>query len=117
MAFVSRDLMVNVLYQMAGEGEGDRPDCTPSPTTTPDEYGDGCTPSPPNPDEYGDGCTPSPPPRGDDYGCTPSPPDCTPSPDDGCTPSPPPTHKDDDEAPLKALASLRQQLRETLAQA
>jgi hypothetical protein len=94
MAFVSRDLMVNVLYQMAeGEGEGDRTGCTPSPTTD-DDDADGCTPSPP------------------DGNCTPSPPD------QGCTPSPGTTSPDDEyEAPRQALASLRQQLRETLAQA
>ena len=100
MAFVSRDLMVNVLYQMAeGEGEGDRTGCTPSPTTGDDDYGGG------------GGCTPSPP----DGNCTPSPPD------QGCTPSPGTTNPDDEyEAPrqaLASLASLRQQLRETLAQA
>jgi len=101
MAFVSRDLMVNVLYKMTeGGGEGDRTGCTPSP---PDGN---CTPSPPDRD-----CTPSPP----DGNCTPSPPD------QGCTPSPGTTNPDDEyEAPrqaLASLASLRQQLRETLAQA
>lgn len=116
MAFVSRDLMVNVLYQMAGEGE--RPGCTPSPTTNEDDDGEDCTPSPPAHDDYGGGCTPSPPKHPN---CTPSPPDCppncTPSPPDGdCTPSPI-TGYGEDESPLKALASLRQQLRETLAQA
>ena len=96
MAFVSRDLMVNVLYQMAeGEGEGDRTGCTPSPTTGDDDYGGG------------GGCTPSPP----DGNCTPSPPD------QGCTPSPKTGYGDEDEAPRQALASMRQQLRETLAQA
>jgi hypothetical protein len=112
MAFVSRDLMVNVLYQMAGEG--DRPGCTPSPTTQDDDDGEDCTPSPPTHDDYDkDGCTPSP------GNCTPSPPgNCTPSPPDGgdCTPSPN-TGYGEDESPLKALAFLRQQLRETLAQA
>jgi hypothetical protein len=95
MAFVSRDLMVNVLYQMAeGEGEGDRTGCTPSPTTDDDKDKGGCTPSPPDKD-----CTPSPP-------------------DQGCTPSPGTTNPDDEYgAPRQALASLRQQLRETLAQA
>ncbi|HTG36288.1 MAG TPA: hypothetical protein VLB76_25500 [Thermoanaerobaculia bacterium] len=90
MSFVSRDLMVNVLYGMSGEG--DEPGCTPSPAK--------CTPSPP------------------DRNCTPSPPDgdCTPSPPANCTPSPV-TGYGEDESPLKALASLRQQLRETLAQA
>jgi hypothetical protein len=91
MAFVSRDLMVNVLYGMAGEA--DKLGCTPSPDKP-------CTPSP------GDGCTPSPPncpPTGDE-------PDCTPSPitgDEGYKARP----------PRQGLASLRQQLRETLAQA
>jgi hypothetical protein len=87
MAFVSRDLMVNVLYGMAGETE--KPGCTPSPDKP-------CTPSP------GDGCTPSPP-TGDE-------PDCTPSPitGDGGYKA---------RHPRQALASLRQQLRETLAQA
>jgi len=108
MAFVSRDLMVNVLYKMT-EGEGDRTGCTPSPTHDGDDDGD-CTPSPPD-----GNCTPSPP----DRDCTPSPPaNCTPSPPDGggCTPSPN-TGYGEDESPLKALASLRRQLRETLAQA
>ena len=99
MAFVSRDLMVNVLYQMAGEGNDP---CTPSPTTNDDDYDKGgCTPSPPDRD-----CTPSPPPN-----CTPSPPD-----GGGCTPSPN-TGYGEGESPLQALASLRRQLRETLAQA
>jgi hypothetical protein len=104
MAFVSRDLMVNVLYKMTeGEGEGDRTGCTPSPTHD-GGHGGGCTPSPPNHPQ----CTPSPPNH----------PDCTPSPpDQGCTPSPITGYGDEDEAPRQALASLRQQLRETLAQA
>jgi hypothetical protein len=91
MAFVSRDLMVNVLYKMTeGGGEGDRTGCTPSPTH---DDGGGCTPSPPG------NCTPSPP-------------------DQGCTPSPVTTNPGDEyKAPRQALASLRQQLRETLAQA
>jgi hypothetical protein len=106
MAFVSRDLMVNVLYKMTegeGEGEGDRTGCTPSPTHDGDDGDDGggCTPSPPDRD-----CTPSPP-----ANCTPSPPD------HGCTPSPVTGYGDEDESPRQALASLRQQLRETLAQA
>jgi len=105
MAFVSRDLMVNVLYKMTeGGGEGDRTGCTPSPTH---DDGGGCTPSPPDGD-----CTPSPP-----GNCTPSPGrDCTPSPPANCTPSPV-TGYGDDKSPRKALASMRQQLRETLAQA
>jgi hypothetical protein len=99
MAFVSRDLMVNVLYKMTeGEGEGDRTGCTPSPTNDDDYDKDGCTPSPPNHPN----CTPSPP----DQGCTPSP--ITGYGDED---------EDEDEAPRQALASLRQQLRETLAQA
>jgi len=110
MAFVSRDLMVNVLYKMTeGGGEGERTGCTPSPTHD-DDDGGGCTPSPPDGD-----CTPSPP-----GNCTPSPPDgnCTPSPPgQGCTPSPTTGYGDEDEAPRQALAFLRQQLRETLAQA
>ena len=101
MAFVSRDLMVNVLYKMTeGGGEGERTGCTPSPTH--DDDNGGCTPSPPDRD-----CTPSPP----DGNCTPSPPD------QGCTPSPKTGYGDEDEAPRQALASMRQQLRETLAQA
>ncbi|MEO6196267.1 MAG: hypothetical protein ABIS20_24870 [Thermoanaerobaculia bacterium] len=91
---MSRDLMVNVLYQMAGEG--DRLGCTPSPPTTNDDDG-GCTPSPPNHPN----CTPSPPDQG-----------CTPSPGPGTT-----NPEDEYKAPRQALASLRQQLRETLAQA
>jgi hypothetical protein len=95
MAFVSRDLMVNVLYKMTeGGGEGDRTGCTPSPTHDDDADKGGCTPSPP------------------DRNCTPSPPD------QGCTPSPiTGGYGDEEEAPRQALASLRQQLRETLAQA
>jgi hypothetical protein len=102
MAFVSRDLMVNVLYKMTeGGGEGDRTGCTPSPTHDDDADKGGCTPSPPDRN-----CTPSPP-----GNCTPSPPD------QGCTPSPITGYGDEDEAPRQALAWLRQQLRETLAQA
>jgi hypothetical protein len=118
MAFVSTDLMVNVLYGMAG-GAGD-PGCTPSPTLGDDEGEEGgCTPSPTQPD-----CTPSPPEPEPDEGyappCTPT--QCTPSPVQPvvCTPSPGQGGGklgDKDHHPQKALASLRRQLRETLAQA